>query len=170
MLQIYEVGLLPLVPNDDNTATLKLVYKSAQKQGVWQYRERDLSLVFEREEAIFTNTCPTGIKEIQKRGAAPLIACSEWVSNFGNWTLNSDCLYCYSGKDLKRTETERKTLYCSGFKFESVSGEWCCEWEYQHNYDFLNSSHEYNLKIQLRLNFMTLTGSYAEQHYKDVRG
>lgn len=170
MFQIYSIGLLPLVPNANNTTTLKLVYKSAEKQGVWQYGERDLSLVFEREETIFTNTNPEGGKQTQKLGAATQIACYEWVSSFGNWPLNHDCLYCSSGKVLSETETERKWLYCSGFKFESVSGEWFCEWKYQHNHDFFNSSHEYNLKIQVRLNFLALTGCYVEQHYADVRG
>lgn len=101
--------------------------------------------------------------------AATQIACSEWVSNFGKWPIE-DNFYSYSGKDLYRTETEHKRCYCSGFKFDSVSGEWSCKWEYLYNHDFLNSSHEYNLKIQLRLNFMTLTGSYVEQDYRDVRG
>lgn len=63
MLQIYQIGLLPIVPNHDNIAPLKLVYNPAQKQGVWQYGERDLSLVFEREEEVFTNTNPLGVKK-----------------------------------------------------------------------------------------------------------
>ncbi len=170
MFDIYPIGWLPTVPNDDSTALLKLVYQPVEKRGVWHYGDNQISLAFSQKKTTLVYENPPQRTVSKKLEASTEIPCEGWVDRFGRWIFEPDCIYRSSGKILWETETEREWLSCSGFNFDEAAGEWSCLWHYRHLHNFFNSAHKYDIQIELRLNFITLSGFYSEQDYADTLG